>query len=109
MRSCQPVDWATERWVPPDMLRQVDDAVSGFVEVLGDAAKWTVSLDGVLEDAHDLGIEVNSIESLRYIDLEKLDRWRKSMPTPMRWSPLLKAGGPGWAVSLSSPPMFRLY
>ena len=67
-----------------DMLRQADDAVSGFGG-LGRRGKVDRFLDGVLEDAHDLGIEVNSIESLRYIDLEKLDPLAQSMPTPMRW------------------------
>ena len=68
-----PVDWATEQWVPADVLRQADDTVSSFIKTLGDAAKWTVSLDGVLEDARELGIEANSIESLRSVDLERLD------------------------------------
>lgn len=90
-----PVDWATERWVPPDMLRQADDAVSGFVEVLGDAAKWTVSLDGVLEDAHELGIEANSIESLRYIDLEKLDPLAQKYADSNALVAAIEGGGAG--------------
>jgi hypothetical protein len=93
--AMKPVDWVTERVVPPDALRQADDAVAGFFSTLGDAANWTVSLEKVVDAAGDHGVEVESVEDLRRVDLERLDPIAKKFADNGSLVAAIEGGGAG--------------
>jgi uncharacterized protein (DUF697 family) len=93
--AMRPVDWATEQVIPAQTLNQADAAVAKFFAVLGSATKWSVSMDAVLKNASEHGIEVTDVSHLREIDLERLDPAARALIRPNTIAAAVEGGGAG--------------
>jgi uncharacterized protein (DUF697 family) len=98
--AMKPMDWAVERFAPPDLVDQAGEAVGQFLSALNDASEWTTSADDILADARKVGIEVKRVEDLRSQDLEKLDALARGHFSSNAILAAIEGGGAGLGGAL---------
>ena len=75
----KPIDWVYEKVLPGSVQKTVGKAVSGFIEMLKDAAQWTFPDKNIVKEARKIGIEIDDHRQLRDYDIEKLDQIAKTI------------------------------
>ena len=70
----KPIDWVYEKVLPGSVQKTVGKAVSGFIEMLKDAAQWTYPDKNIVKEARKVGIEIDDHRQLRDYDIKKLDQ-----------------------------------
>lgn len=93
--AMQPMDWVVKRITPPEILDQVDSAISQFLSVLNDASKWTFNKDDFLRRALDLDMGQVDIGDLRDLPLEQLDPLARSWFSENTLLAAVEGGGMG--------------
>ena len=91
----RPVDWVIEQSVPDSVVDQMSEAVGVFLRRLNDAGKWAVDLDGILNEAREMQLEVSQVEDLRDQPLESLDTLAQGLFTRNVMMAALSGGGTG--------------
>lgn len=92
--AMKPVDWLVER-VSPDVVDQVGDGVSSFLQMLNDASEWTYDVNGTIAAAARRQVAVKTAAELRNQPLEKLDPLARSYFTENAVMAAVEGGGAG--------------
>lgn len=93
--AMQPMDWVVRQIASPDLIEQADQAIMQFLSVLNDASEWTYDASELMADAKRAGIEVESAEALRDVELEKLDVLARGFTSQNALLAAVEGGGTG--------------
>ncbi|RKX20086.1 MAG: hypothetical protein DRP26_02320 [Candidatus Zixiibacteriota bacterium] len=90
-----PIEWTVNKVVPDAVIKTVNKAVLGFMEMLKDVAFWTFSDRDIIKEAQKSGIEITKITELEGYNLEKLDKIAHKYFTSNKIIAALEGGGCG--------------
>lgn len=94
---------AADAVVPDAVKETLQRAVLGGLEGLADAARWSYSEEHLLEKAHELGLNAETIGDLASQDLEGLDQLARGQFTKNKVGAALAGAGLGFGGVLAVP------
>ena len=90
-----PMDWVVKKITSPDLLDQVDSAISQFLGFLNDASKWTCADRDFLRRAKEMDLSATAVDDLRDLPLEHLDPLARSWFVENTLLAAIEGGGTG--------------